>query len=265
LPSLPELQRAFAGGVFDDAAPALALFESTAACFEVYRHSVLENYRAALAALYPVARRLTGDRFFDRAAARFARQHPSRSGDLHRYGGGFPAFLESYTPARDLPYLADVARLEWHWHCAFHAADPVAPALDRLATVAPADHPRLVFQLQPGCRLLRSPYPVHRIWAHNQPEHADPEPVRLDEGAACLIICREDTRVSIMPASPASYLLADAMLRGLPLGEAAGEVLAADGDADIGAALKWLVAGGIIAACRLADERPAAPAAQSPG
>ena len=39
-----------------------------------------------------------------------------------------PGFLESFEPARGLPYLGDVARLEWLRHAAYHAADQ-APLL----------------------------------------------------------------------------------------------------------------------------------------
>ena len=86
--ALGELQAQFLDEIFGDAPldPRRA----------VYRRNVLANLHDALAAAYPVVRRLVGEAFFREAAERFARAHPSRSGDLHRFGEGFGQFLSRY-------------------------------------------------------------------------------------------------------------------------------------------------------------------------
>ena len=93
----------------------------------VYRASVLSNFRAALAATYPVVRRLVGEAFFDEAARRFALANASRSGDLNEYGTEFPEFLAVYPHAASMAYLPDLARLEWARHECGQA--PQAPAV----------------------------------------------------------------------------------------------------------------------------------------
>lgn len=80
---------------------------------KVYRNNTFSNLRAALADVYPVILRLVGEDFFKHAATHFIRAHPSTSGDLNDYGGGFGEFLAAFPPAAELPYLCDVARLEW--------------------------------------------------------------------------------------------------------------------------------------------------------
>src|SRR5690349_19822275 len=52
----------------------------------VYRRNVLANLHDALAAAYPVVRRLVGEAFFREAARQFTQAHPSTSGDLHAFG-----------------------------------------------------------------------------------------------------------------------------------------------------------------------------------
>jgi hypothetical protein len=94
----------------------LAREEPADARLAVYHRSVRANHDAALAAAYPVVRRLVGDAFFGEAAARYAQAFPSRCGDLHVYGSAFALFLAQYEHARDLAYLPDVARLEWAVH-----------------------------------------------------------------------------------------------------------------------------------------------------
>ena len=54
----------------------------------------------------------------------FVRGHASTSGDLNVYGDEFGEFLADYPHAANLPYLADVARLEW-------AIDEAQRAIDR--------------------------------------------------------------------------------------------------------------------------------------
>jgi len=113
--SLRELQQSFAEAILatGETAPAFAIAspESANERFAVYRRAVFNNYRKALAASYPVVKQLVGASFFDTAVDHFAREQPSRSGDLNLYGGAFADFLARYPHAAHLPYLPDVARL----------------------------------------------------------------------------------------------------------------------------------------------------------
>ena len=102
----------------------------------IYRRTIATNYRNALGATYPVVRRLVGTPFFDAAVDAYVEAHPSRSGDLNEYGATFGEFLGGYEPASDLPYLPDVARLEWAIDEANRAADSLASPDDVLRELA---------------------------------------------------------------------------------------------------------------------------------
>ena len=177
MPSLRELQRGFsAATLFGDSA-AVARLAIVAGKLDpqtrvaIYRGNILANYRKVLAASYPVVRRLVGSPFFDTATDRFVLGHPSRHGDVNHYGGDYAVFLASYPPARELSYLADVARLEWAIDQANIAADAAPLDVAALATVAPDALAELRFSLHPAARLIASPFPILRIWQVNQPEH----------------------------------------------------------------------------------------------
>ncbi|MCC6194058.1 MAG: putative DNA-binding domain-containing protein, partial [Burkholderiales bacterium] len=183
--SLPELQRRFAAW--------LAGAEGAPERIAVYRNTVTANYRNALGATYRVVRELVGAPFFNTAVDAFVRAHPSAGGDLNVYGGEFAAFLAAYPHARGLPYLPDVARLEWALDEALRAADPqgspagVVAALGALGTDEVA---RQRFTLDPSCRLLRSDYPVMRIWQAHQAGQEDLT-VAFDAGGDHLLVRRE--------------------------------------------------------------------------
>src|SRR5262249_49277400 len=107
---------------------------------------------------------LVGDDFFAGAAASFIREHLPGSAYLDQYGGEFPDFLSAFPPAISLPYLADVARLEWAVSRALHAPDDAPLDLSRLAALSADDQDRVRFQPHHSVSLLQSGFPVDEIW-----------------------------------------------------------------------------------------------------
>jgi len=187
----------------------------------VYRRNVLANLREALGAAYPVVRRLVGDAFFDEAADRYARAHPSASGDLHRYGEAFAAFLARYEPASELEYLPDVARLEWAVAQAFHAADARSLDFAALGAIPEGDRGAIRLTLQPAAGLLESPHPIASIWSANQPGR-DGTPDRTD-GAERVLVHREGFVVRVRELGDSEWALLGALARGASLAEIAAD------------------------------------------
>lgn len=186
---------------------------------QIYRRAVAGTLVRTLGEIYPVCRRLTGEEFFDAMAGACLRHTPSHSPDLADYGAGFADFISRFPPAAALPYLSDVARLEWCWHRAFHA--PTAPALDTtaLAAVPAGDQPQLRFLLPPSATLLDSPWPVHRIWEVNQPDYRGDDQIHLDEGDIRLVIWRQGRQMRIDELDEREWWLLEQFQQGLTLGE----------------------------------------------
>jgi hypothetical protein len=258
MPSLPELQAAFVRGVLDPADAGIAELivpagVSAEARLAVYRRNVLGNYAAALRDVYPAVLRLVGEPFFDQVARTYAAQSPSRSGDLHDFGGDLGALLEVLPGARDLPYLADVACLEWAVHRAFHARH--APPLDaaRLATVPPDRLPDLRFELHSAARLVRSPYPVLTIWRVNQPAWDGDHAVDLALGAEHVLVIRRALEVTLEPLSAPEYAMLDALDAGRSLGDALAAALSVETEFDLEAFLARHALGGTLTEVRLPE------------
>jgi hypothetical protein len=245
MPSLHELERAVAAGIY--AADPAAAAHVRAGRFpaeqhlQVYRHNVFESLTGALKAVYPVVERLVGEGFFRYAAEAYIRRHPPASGNLHDFGGGFAAFLTAFAPAAALVYLPDVARLEWAWHEAFHAADAPALALERLAEVPSARYGELRFTLHPSARLIESEYPCLRIWQVNQPDWSGDETVDLAEGGVRLLVIRRGLEVRIEPLSPGEHALLAALAARQPFAASAEAALAAEHAFDLAGRLRWHV------------------------
>lgn len=209
MPSLLEAQRAFAAALLGAAPAPLHM--------TVYRTNVLGNWSAALAGAYPVVRAIVGAEFFGGLAHHYAHSHPSQSGDLNGYGSQLAAFLETFAHTRDLPYLPDVARLEWLVHLAYYAAgaapfDPAHPEQARLA---------------PACAFLESAWPLARIWQAHQ-EGGQPAAVDLHAGPDRVLVHRPDWRVEVCSLGTGDYALLRRLLEGAALGAALEAAVAAD-------------------------------------
>ncbi len=208
MPSLPELQADFAAALLDGVGPPR---------MAVYRANVFGNWGAALGGAYPVVRRIVGAQFFDAMARDYARAHPSQSGDLHEYGAQLAGFLEAYAHTQDLPYLPDVARLEWLAHRACYAAD-----------TAPFDFSRPTeVRLAPACALLESEWPLTRIWAAHQ-EGGEPESVDLGAGPDRVLVHRPGWRVEVCSLRPGDYRFLQRLGSGAGLGPALEAAAALD-------------------------------------
>jgi hypothetical protein len=253
MPSLRELQQSFAAAVLAPAgtAPGFAIAGSAPAAdrIGIYRNAVFANYRNALRASFPVVLRLVGEPFFNAAVDAFVQANPSASGDLNVYGNAFGDFLGGYPHAADLPYLADVARLEWAVDEAQRAADRVSALDDVLAALADAAPERLPstrLRLDPSCRLVASDFPILRIWQANQPGHEDDDDVSLDEGADHVVVRRGADGVALVRLGAGEYAFLAALAADATFGAAIDAALRADADFDLGAALRSNIAAGII-------------------
>lgn len=210
--------------------------------FGVYRNNVIVSLIDALADSYPVVQALVGEPFFRAMAAEFVRLAPPRSPVLAWYGGGFADFVRGFPPAAPLPYLPDMARLEWLRVEAWHAADADALAAEPLAArmADPAQLAQTRFRLHPALRILRSAHPVVSLWAAHQ-EH-DPAAAlsRIDmERAEAALLLRPALGVEIFAIEAGAAAFIDELRIGATFERAAS---VAD-DFDLSATLALLLRG----------------------
>lgn len=213
---------------------------------QVYRNNFFEIRIAALAAVYPVVERLVGSPFFRHAARAYIQLFPSRSADLRAFGDGWPQFLREYVPAASLPYLGDVAALEWAYHYAYHGSELPPLNATWLARLAPTDQAELQLRLQPSASVIRSPYPVLRIWQANQPDAPDADvAIHLHEGGAMLLVVQRELEVEFRTLGHGEGLWLCALGDDFTLVEATQQALDRDPCFDVAAALSRHLADGL--------------------
>jgi hypothetical protein len=210
--------------------------------YDVYRNNVTVSLIDALAAIYPAVQRITGTDFF-RAMARFhVRSHPPSSPLLFQYGRDFPDFIDAYEHAQDMPWLADVARIERAWLDAYHARDaaPLSPV--RLSAIAPERLADTVFIPHPAMRIVRSQFSAVTIFAANR---GSAPTARIDASRPeDALITRPEFDVVVRHLPPAGAVFAACLASGQPLGEAAATALDASPDFDIASNITGLIEAG---------------------
>lgn len=252
--ALAELQDQFAAALGDPTRPPPAPLRGRGAerpdkRFAVYRNNVYVSLVEAIGATYGVVARLVGEPFFRAMARAYVAAELPRSPVLLEYGAGFPDFIAAFEPAASLPYLADVARLEWAWHEAYHAADAEPLGAAAFAALDPPRLGELRVRLHPALHLLRSPWPVFSIWRTNR---FDPEVVPLppDAGPEAVAVTRPRLEVLAAPLAIGIYPFLAELARGAALGQAVAAALRQSPDFDLVAALNWLFACGAIVGFR---------------
>jgi len=247
--SSPSGHCAFAAALLDPGQPApagLRAFNGSdvTARFAVYRNNVVVSLVGVLADTFPVVRQLVGEEFFGAMARAFVREHPPRSPVMQAYGDTFPAWLEAFEPAAALPYLADMARLEFARLRAFHAADAAAiePAALAAALAEPQQIASMVLTLHPSLAVVASAHPVVSLWAAHQLEAAERDAAlaRIDlgrvtdrtgltdgtdltdahpAGETALVLSQDDDAL-VLPVARADGELAQRLQAGQPLAAA---------------------------------------------
>lgn len=216
-----------------------------AAGMAAYRRNHDAALCAALRAAYPLVCAIVGDDFFDTAARHYDDAYPGACGDLHLRGAHVAAFLRAYAPAAALPYLPDVAALDWALHCADSAADATPLSAAQFAAQLQHSPAHLRLRLQPAAALLRSAFPLYDIWRFHQPG-GDGQPPDWAQ-AQCVLVWRPQWQPQVRALHAAEAAALDVALAGGTLEAALAAALGVDGSTDLQAMLTRWLAGGLVA------------------
>jgi hypothetical protein len=238
--SLATIQHSLAVALFDPLAGVPAAIANADLRAGVdFRYAGISAFLVrALAARYPVVRRLIGDDSFLDVARRFVAKQPPRLPIVQHFGETFPHYLRSLGEAASFGYVADIAELEAARARAYHSAD--APSLDAraLSFLSMARFNECGLILHPSVALVASRFPIVTIWRANQ---MDAGPGILDRWrpeAALIVRPFLDVDVLLLPAG--GHVFTSALLSGWTIGAAAALARDDDPEFDLDASLTML-------------------------
>jgi hypothetical protein len=207
--------------------------------FAVYRNNVIGGLVDVLAQRFPVCLRLVGDAFFRATAQCYVRIALPASPMLFEYGESFGDFLATFEPARDLPYLPDVARLEYAVGRAYHAADAAPLSLSELRStpVERLDGAAVVFH--PSTQLVCSRYPIVSIWRANVSD--DGATMLIADHAQDALVTRRRSNVEAHALAAGGSTFVRALMKGAALHDAAEAAKRAAPSFDLSDSLRILL------------------------
>jgi hypothetical protein len=213
--------------------------------FAVYRNNVVAGLGEALKAAFPATCRIVGDAFFAAMARAYVVCEPPRSPIMLSYGAGFADFVGAFEPAKSLPYLRDIARLERAWAEAYHACDatPLDPAA--FASLEPEQLPSIALVLHPSARVVRSSFPVVTLWQMNI-DGGVPTAIDIDAGGEDAFVARPiaDVEVRVLPPGAAAFV--ESLAAGAPMMGAVEAALADDRRFDLAGTLTVMMDAGVV-------------------
>lgn len=244
---LEHLQQQFLGMIIGDAPLTFGVSRIGALQSQrIYRRNYRENHVQSLAGTYTRVVTLVGDDYFRQLGWRYLAAHPGASGDLNDYGAHFPAFLEQLLPqapgGERLPYLPDMARLDWACIQALRAPCGNPHALAELARWPPQHQGSAGMRLHPACTLLLSRFPLHRLWRLAEGEALT---VDLDAGGEAVLVSRPAQTVQVTRLDAATTCLLQ-QWQTQPLAASLQQVAAHHPDTDITRLLPTLLPLGVI-------------------
>lgn len=224
---------------------------------EIHANNVLITLADALAANFPVTACVTGADFFTAAATAFVRAHPPRIRSLIAYGAGFPDFVAGFRGASSLPYLGDIARLDWACTTAYHGPEATPVSVADLAAIPESAWPAARFRFHPTVALLRSAFPIDAIWRAHQGAAPEDWTIDLGAGPAHVIVARPQATVEVMSVPAGIFALVMSLMSGAPLSTACECAADSDPAFDPTTALAACLGNQIVASVRFADDEKA--------
>jgi hypothetical protein len=186
---------------------------------KVYRNNIVGSLTDLMLASFPVMQELVGKAFLEQTARSFILSNPPEQGCLTWFGRGFDVFLENFSPAKSLPYLPDIARLEIALNEAYYAADDLALTPQDLSAIEPENLAATQFPLRDSVNLIKSSFPIldiHAFCLKNDPS----ETLDISGEGTNIMVYRPELETQIIALKADEFQMLAALQSGLNLGDA---------------------------------------------
>ncbi len=131
---------------------------------QLYRNNFIVSLTEMLEAVFPITLGLVGDEFFQQLTKSYILETPLPEASIENYGRQLPQFIGQCPQTQSLPYLADIAQLEWNLEQAKSCTEKAAFPFQQLAEVDQSRQGDIRFSLTPQAFLMRSEHPIFSIW-----------------------------------------------------------------------------------------------------
>ena len=216
---LARLQSKFLTAIMTLENTAPAVEKGTRRRISVYQHNVDGALVDYMAEAFPAVKGVVGEDYFTQMVRSYYREQPPSYGNIYQFGSDF-AQSGKYFDHRALPYLSDLAKLEWLLHSTYFAKQGVAVDMRSINQQQLMTMPVV---LCPSMVVLESSFPIVAIHSQSLPSYQGEVAVDLTAGGDKVIIFKmagqaqmqrvEKSTLAMISAIQASGRLLDAIER----------------------------------------------------
>lgn len=183
-----------------------------------YQHGYPARIKLAIEEVFEAVTHVMGKKTFEELVHDYAASYPSKQYNLSLAGEHFAYYLKQSPIHFKLPFLSDLALLEWKAQEAFHAHDqkPIDPP--KLQNIPPEDWEFVKFIFQPSIRLVESEWPILDVWeARKDPiENFD---INMTNRGQKIVISRNGYKVRLERVDALQFYALQELLEGKTLGQ----------------------------------------------
>ncbi len=184
----------------------------------VYAEGYAVRMRESLAEVFEALHQVLGEAAFNRLSEDYAARFASHDYNLSLAGRHLPEFLKDWSKTRDLPFLPDLAALEWLVCMAFHAFDEKPLSVQQTSAIAPKDWESMKIVFQPSVGVIASRWSILDIWqARNKPRESVNIPL---DSPQQVLVYRSQLQVNCAAIDKTAFQLLQSLLQGQRLGQA---------------------------------------------
>ncbi len=171
---------------------------------QIHRNNYRLTLSDALIGVYPIVMSFVGRDWLAASLKNFVLEYPPQMACLANYGGDFADFLANFTPAATMPYLSDVARLEWAVHDCQNTRDEQSLTATDWEKISGPTVGSSTFRLIAAHKFIVSGYPLLDLWNMGSGQEGSGE-IDLESGGMILLVIRSATEVLIFPIELNEY------------------------------------------------------------
>jgi hypothetical protein len=235
LPSLAELQRELASRILGGDGPSLESWVrvpegvDASARLAVYVDGYLARVTDSLRESYPALLLVLGEASFASLVARYVAELDGTPRNLNYVGRDLPHFLAADSLSNDLPFLCDLARLEWAALCCFHSELVDSFDVSACAGWGMDEWAKARIDFQPGLAVVRSAWPIRELRDSRDKERSEID-IDLVDRPDQVLVYRRGLEVITESIDELEAMAIESLGAGASLGEAIADLAATDAD-----------------------------------
>ena len=155
---------------------------------KIYQTNFILSLTESLRTIYPVVERLVGEEFFIFLSKSYIKKYPPKKPNLNIYGNQMANLISDSEECKNVPYLSDIAKLEWARHIAYFSKDVESLSIKVLETIPKKNLEQITLTIHPSATLIKSKFTIFHIWELKQEENSDFSDINIYDNEHGIVI-----------------------------------------------------------------------------